>query len=173
MKEVSRRRLLDLLSPCRGRVIRYRNLSGLRHLRATLANFTPRGRGNCVQQSVAMVMDVPTAKLKIGTVFDGHSYLHAWVEDRGIFYDPSRFEEDGHLNAFEPGRYIESQCISDIHTASRKWVLDFARRGSLSRWMLRDDDTHHTLGGIMGEVILQELGVPFSVDEEGFLLPTP
>lgn len=150
----------------------HNDLRQLRHLNATLTKFFPLGRGNCFQRSVAMVMDVPTAKLKIGTVTSDHRYLHAWVGDRGVFYDPSRFEEDGRLNPFDPGHYIVSESVSDIHTVDRKWVLDFARRGSLSRWMLGDPDTYHTLGGIMGEVLLKQRGIPFRVDNKRCLFPS-
>lgn len=149
---------------------RHHDLRLLRHLKATLTIFNL--TGNCFQQSVAMVMDVPTAKLKIGTVKTDHRLLHAWVEDRGIFYDPSRFAKDGGLKPLNAATFIEGGSISDIHTVSRKWVLDFAKRGSLSRWMLTEDDTYHTLGKIMGHALLDELGIPYVVDDEGFLLPT-
>lgn len=147
------------------------DLRKLRHLKATIENFTPSGRGNCVQQSVAMVMDVPTAKLVIGTLFSDHSYLHAWVQDRGVFYDPSCFVRDGGLIPYEKEPYIARARASDLHIVNRKWVLDFAKRGALSPWMLRKDNTYHTLGNIMGHVLLDELGVPYRVDQQGYLLP--
>lgn len=150
--------------------LRHHDLNRLRHLHATLTNFNL--LGNCFQQAVAMVMDVPTAKLKIGTAKTEHEFLHAWVEDRGVFYDPSRFAKDGDLAPFDPACFIENWSIRDIHTVSRKWVLDFAKRGSLSKWILTEDETYHTLGKIMGHALLDEIGISYRVDDEGFLFPS-
>lgn len=149
----------------------HNNINKLKHLNATLENFVPKGRGNCIQRSVAMVMDVPTAKLVIGALFSGHSYIHAWVQDRGVFYDPSRFEEDGCLLPYEQHAYIAQERASDLRIVKRQWVKHFAERGSLSPWMLRNDNTYHTPPDIMGHVLLNELNIPYFVDDNGFLFP--
>lgn len=147
------------------------NLHKLPHLWATIHNFFPSGRGNCIQQAVAMVMDVPSSRLVIGTLFSDHYYLHAWVQDRGVFYDPSRIVEERGLNPRRQDHYIEQERASDIHVVNRKWVLDFARRGALSKWMLATDDTYHKLPNIMGHVLLDDLRIPYVVNDNGFIFP--
>lgn len=147
------------------------DLRKLRHLNATITNFIPAGRGNCMQQAVAMVMDVPTAQLVIGTIVSDRDYLHAWVKDRGVFYDPSRIVEDGGLKPYHKDHYIKQERASDIHIVNRKWVLDFANRGALSRWMISTDDTYHSFPGIMGHVLLDELHISYFVNDDGFIFP--
>lgn len=148
-----------------------RQLRKLRHLYSTIERFLPVGRGNCMQRAVAMVMDVPTSKLVVGTLMSDRAYLHAWVMDRDMFFDPSCFEEDEGLTPYAMQPYIDRHQARDIQIVDRPNILAFARRGGLSKWMLRRDDTHHTLGTIMGHALLDELEIAYEVDDQGFLFP--
>jgi hypothetical protein len=149
----------------------------LRYLTATINNFSAGPYGNCFQRAVALVMDVPTAKLVVGTCEDRqdkHLYLHCWVENRGIYLDPSKFEEHGNqIKPIQKDAFVAVLGARDIHVIDRKWVIDFARSGNLKDWILKRDDTYHTLGGVMGEVLMERRGIPYRVDEHGALLPLP
>lgn len=152
------------------------SLERLPHLRAVLDRFTPRGRGNCMQQAVAMVMDLPTAKLVIGCVFDdpgGEGYMHAWVTNRGMFYDPSLYEEEGELRPRAVVAFLDERKACEVRIVSRRIVMDFARTGRLSRWMLSDRHPRHALPGIMGEVLLDRLAIPYSLGPDRELWPAP
>lgn len=152
----------------------YHSLEALPHLRAVLTRFAPHGRGNCMQQSVAMVMDLPTAKLVIGTTFDdpdGEGYMHAWVKDRGRFYDPSLYVEEGVLRAHHTVTFLAERKACEVHVIARRVVMDFAKVGRLSRWMRSDRHPDHALPGVMGEVLLDRLAIPYSLGPNRELWP--
>lgn len=154
----------------------YHSLDDLPHLRAVLKRFAPHGRGNCMQQSVAMVMDLPTAKLVVGTAFDdpdGEGYMHAWVQDRGRFFDPSLYVEEGTLRPHRVHAYLDERKACEVRLVSRRVVMDFARAGRLSRWMRHDRYPDHALPGVMGEVLLDRLAIPYSLGPQRQLWPAP
>lgn len=143
-----------------------------RHLGSSIRNFDADGLGNCFQRSVALVMDWPVAKLVIGTMtHDEGDYLHCWVQASDVDYDPSRFEDHGELLAFDRDVYRTSHKARDVHVIPRKFVMDFAKEGGLSAWMLKRDVPDHRFDGVMGEVLLQRLGIPFRVGDDGGLFP--
>lgn len=143
------------------------------HLRSTVERFHPTGRGNCAQRSVAMVMDLPTAKLVVATVEEeGERYIHCWVEVRGWDYDPSRYEEDRQrLLPFDRDTYRQEMRAQNVRVVGRRFVMEFARRGALSRWMLAKHEPSHKLGLIMGDALLNELNVPHRMDGPLLLPP--
>jgi hypothetical protein len=150
----------------------FSDLMPLPHLYGSINNFLPKGRGNCIQRAVAMVMDLPTSKLVIGTLTTDHAFLHAWVDVRGSWFDPSDYERDGNrIIAHDPEVFRSEQNVIASTIVSRSTVMTFAKRGKLSRWMTSQDDTHHALDGVMGHVLLDELGISYRVDEQGFLFP--
>lgn len=154
----------------------HHSLERLPHLRAVLKRFAPHGRGNCMQQSVAMVMDLPSAKLVIGNVFDdpdGDGYMHAWVQDRGRFYDPSLYVEEGTLRPQRATAFLAERKACEVRVVSRRVVMDFARAGRLSRWMLKERYPTHTLPGVMGEVLLDRLAISYSLGPDRQLWPAP
>ena len=121
-----------------------------------------------------MVMDLPSAKLVVGTVEEeeGDRYIHLWVEVRAFDYDPSRYEEDRQrLLALDREAYRHDMRARDVRVVHRRFVMDFARRGALSPWMLRKDGRPHKLGRIMGGALLEELNIPHRM--EGALLRLP
>lgn len=130
--------------------------------------------GNCIQRSVALVMDWPAAQLAIGRLMrdDGSQYIHAWVTVGDKCYDPATFEQTMSLEGQDSEGFRSERNVVEQWTVERPWVLDFAKRGGLSRWMMsRDTNVYHKLDGVMGEVLLRERGIPFTVTESGSILP--
>jgi hypothetical protein len=121
-----------------------------------------------------MVLDAPRSRVIIGTLRhrDEEPYLHCWVEEGGWYYDPAKFEELGGLPAHGKSSYTQTNSVTDIHVVARPIILTFAKRGALSRWMLsKDESVYHKLGGIMGEELMRESGIPFRVEMNGALKP--
>jgi hypothetical protein len=144
-----------------------------KHLAATIKEFTSYGLGNCFQRAVAMVMDRPRARLVIGTVtaLDGHQYIHSWVEQGQDFYDPTRFEDDEELLLIDREHYIRSKKAVNIIVFTRKFVMDFAKQGNLSNWMLKTHVLNHQHTRSIGEELLTRAGYPYRVDDQGGILP--
>lgn len=127
-----------------------------------------------MQQAVAMVMDLATAKLVVGTLYDDEEalgYKHAWVLQHGRYFDPSLYSETGRLSSFDTYAYLAERKATDVKVVDRAVIMRFARRGGLSSWMRGPGRIDHKLQGVMGEVLLRDLGVQFSLGPNRELWP--
>ena len=156
-------------------------LSNLRHLTATIQGFDTGSDGNCFQRSLALVLDVPTAKMVVGCLphRDGSGdYLHCWVEDRGHYYDPSLYEQHGgQLNPIQKSAFEQVFRPTDVKVLDRKWVVDFAKSGNLSAWIRKPEIQKHGFDKTIGETLLDRIGYPYRVENMALLpveaKPTP
>ena len=137
----------------------------LRHIRPAVPN-----QGLCLQRSVAFVMDRPAARLVIGVIATAETpFVHAWVEEGGKVFSPSRLEQDGKVYALPRDRYYADNGIVDPHIMLRRDVKRFAADGGLAKHFLEGED--HRFAKTFGEELLDRVGLRYRDDGVGGILP--
>jgi hypothetical protein len=139
-------------------------------------------KGACFHRGVALTLDMPLAKLCIGTLREAtdeeqrtikgastEPFIHCWVEVRETVYAPTTIEAAGELVAWPKDEYYSKNGVRDVTRASRRTILQLSKKHAWSSHMLRDKP--HKLAAPLGGVLLIELGIRHKVNGGGGIIP--
>lgn len=140
-------------------------------------------RGPCFFRAVAFVLDVPRAKLCIGTFRAGTPeeqlegdhiskvpFIHAWCEVGDAVFAPSTYERcHNQLVAFDRDDYYRQNDAKDVVYMSRANLKRLSATYGLGKYILY---LAPLKGGLrFADVILDELGVKHRTSADGGVLP--
>jgi hypothetical protein len=151
------------------------------HLEAAFNLIGP--RGPCFFRAVAFVLDVPIARLMVGTFRGGtpeeqaactevskEPFIHAWCEVGDKIYAPTAYEAcDRQLVGFDKSDYYERNQAKDVVSMSRPQLLALSRKYGLGKYILYLTPLEGNLK--FASVILDELGVKHRLSKDNGLLP--
>lgn len=139
-------------------------------------------RGMCFHRSVGLVLDIPIAKLCVGTFrgatpeelkhFPNYSdvpFIHCWVEIGKSVYAPTTIEHLGRLTPFNREEYYHLNEAKDVRYMSRATLLRLSREHGLAQHLL--DFSPLKGDSKFASVILDELGVSYALTDRGGLVP--
>lgn len=151
------------------------------HLEATLDRIGKHGA--CFFRSVGFVLDVPQAKLCVGTfpaataeelidnpAYSAEPFLHCWAEVGDAVFAPTTYEScNRQLVPFQRDSYYEGNGAKDVVCMSRAQLLRLSRKYGLGKHLLY----LRPLGGNLrfATVILDELGISHALSKEMGLIP--
>ena len=141
-------------------------------------------RGMCMHRSAALVFDVPAAVLMFGTFrpqepeerkhFANESavpFIHCWVEYKGVVFAPTTIEAAGmRLIPMDREGYLRANGARDLHSLSRPALLKLDRQYGLKR-VLRTGE-RCKCGASFGAILLDAAGVPWTLSEDGGVVPS-
>lgn len=151
------------------------------HLEAAFNLIGP--RGPCFFRAVAFVLDVPQAKLMIGTFRAGteeeqaactlvsrEPFIHAWCEVGEQVYSPTAYENcNRQLVPFDKADYYSQNQARDIVCMDRARLLRLSRKYGLGKYIMYLAPLEGNLK--FASVILDELGVKHRMSKDNGLLP--
>jgi hypothetical protein len=151
------------------------------HLEASFKLIGP--RGPCFFRAVALVLDVPQAKLMVGTFraatpeeqaaspeVSPVPFIHAWTEIHGAVFAPTTYEScNAQLVPFDLVDYYQRNGTRDVVCMDRARLLRLSRKYGLDKYILYGAPLEGNLK--FASVILDELGVRHRMSTDNGLLP--
>jgi len=141
----------------------------------------PDGGNLCFHRAAALVLDLPSGFVCIGTVRAASPeeleanpdaspvpFLHAWVEVAGSVYSPTLMDfHGGQLMPIAKRTYYRENGIRDVYRMNRR---DLKRLADEHGWCKLPFGEHNGGPGV-GRVLIAALGVPHKLDGARVLAP--
>lgn len=140
-------------------------------------------RGMCFHRSVAFVLDVPQAILVVATIpaatpeqraenpeFSDVDFIHAWPQACGLVFPPSWMTPEGTMKAVSTSEYYKENNPYNFHYMKRATLKKLSKEYGFTRHFshftpLKDNAS-------FGGIILNTLGIPYEVSEDGGVIPS-
>lgn len=158
-------------------------LNDLKHLRASFDYASSTGKGNCIQRSAALALDLGGSEIVFATFraasaadiakdprVSRTAFIHAWVEWRGWAYSPTTLERTNMLLVpWDREAYRTVNGARDVRVLPRDAFERIARRFRLSAAFRygRARAGH----GELADALLNAAGVRYRVGEGRAVLP--
>jgi hypothetical protein len=153
----------------------------LKLLRAAMRmQSTTQSTGMCFHRAAAMALDLPAAQVVFGifraatpeeqlTIPNASTvpFIHAWVEWGGKAFAPTTIEREGGLFAMIPEGYYRVNGARSIKRLKRAALVRIARETGLLQHLTKNRD----LKGSFIKAMLDEVGMPFTVSDDGGIVP--
>lgn len=159
--------------------------SKLPHLNAAITKvaYPNPSKGMCFHRSVGFVLDVPPAKLCVGTFRGANEeelltvanaspvpFIHCWAEIGDKVYAPTTIEaQGGRLMPFNRTEYYTKNGTRDVYRLSRQELRQLSETYGLARHLLYDEPVRGDVGFAI--VILDALGVSHTTSADGGIVP--
>lgn len=147
------------------------------------------GKGMCIHRSVALVLDIPRFVLCAGTFRAATPeeiiqvrretgqepskvpFIHVWCEmGENAVIAPTTFERWGNkLIPMRKDEYYELNGIRDVHRMNRAKLLKLSKEYGLRNHIMKQ--TPLKGGASFGFTILDNMGVQYTVGDDGGLVP--
>lgn len=139
-------------------------------------------RGMCFHKTVGFVLDVPMAKLFVGTFraatpeeiaehpeLSPEPFIHCWPQVGNVVFGLNYISGSFTIPRFPQAAYYQQNGATNVVSMSRARLIQLSRQYGLARHLLYHDDL---VGDAkFGSVILDELGVNHVISERGGLIP--
>jgi hypothetical protein len=143
----------------------------------------PGGGGMCFHRSIGLVLDVPQARLMVGTfraatpeecaanpLFSPVPFIHCWTMIGNKIYAPTTYEGHGHrLVPMDPEAYYERNGARDIVGMNRATVLRLSKKYGLAQHLVYFTPLKGQAR--FADVILDELGISHVTHKNGGVIP--
>lgn len=159
--------------------------SKFKHLRGAMRLTGPRGM--CFHRASGLVLDLPPATLAVGTLPAALSeqqhrnpdlskvdFIHAWVEVKDVVYAPTLIERSMQMGTpwiFPKEEYYEANSPRNIRTMTRARLKRLSIQFGIANHLVKQVPLLHEMK--FGDIILNELKIPFVVTEKGGVIPAP
>jgi hypothetical protein len=163
----------------------YRLPRKLPHLNAALM-LTPKEdqtKGMCFHRTVGFVLDVPPARLCVGTLRAAteeelreipHAspvpFIHCWAQIGQSVYAPTTIEaQAGRLRPFKLDEYYLKNGVSDVRMLTRRTLLQLSEKYGLAHHLLYRTPVRENMA--FADVILSAVEVEYVLNESEGVLP--
>ncbi len=157
----------------------------LPHLNSALLlrGYPDTSTGMCFHRTVAFVLDVPAAKLFIGTLKGATAeellqnprnspvrFIHCWAQIGSQVYAPTTIEaQGGRLKPFTEIHYYQNNDVRDVKVMSRHTLIQLSKKYGLAEHLLYHQPIRNEAK--FGYIILDALRVSHTLSTDGGLIP--
>lgn len=134
----------------------------------------------CFHRSAAFVLDVPTARLCMGTFpaatpeelelepeASREPFIHCWAEVGDSVYAPTTIEKVGGLRPIPRAYYYEINRAQDIKWIDRPTLLRISKEIGLSAHLRHGKPARRSVGG----TLLDAAGIEYQISRNGGVVP--